>query len=129
MVTKRLISLFLCLFCLMNIQESIAEQTIAPRAQVGTTLRALIATSGSTVNGRGKCDVLTGYTSTVSVYIQKCVNGVWISVSGNSGIASATASATMESGYTYRVYTTCRVYDAAGVLCDSDYAYSAAVTY
>lgn len=129
MFLKRMIALFLCMFCLLNVQVSFAESDIAPMAQVGTSLSALISTSGSMVNGRGKCTVPTGYTATIYVYIQKCVNGTWISVSSNSGTSSITASATMESGYSYRVYSTCRVYDAEGALYDSDYAYSGTVSY
>jgi hypothetical protein len=129
MFLKKMITLVICMFCLLNLQYSFAESTIVPMAQSGTTLNAYISTSGSTVSGRGKCTTLTGYTSTVNTYIQKCVNGTWISISSNSGSSSATVSAHMESGYSYRVYTTCRVYDSEGVLFDSDYAFSGTVYY
>lgn len=129
MFLRKMIALVICMFCLLNIQYSLAESTIVPMAQNGTTLNAYISTSGSTVSGRGKCTTLAGYTSTVITYIQKCVNGTWISIGSNSGSSSATVSATMESGCSYRVYTTCRVYDSEGVLFDSDYAFSGTVSY
>lgn len=129
MRNKRTVALIMCILCICSIGSVLAETGTSPRAQVGISLKALISTSGSTIDGRGKCTTLSGYTSTVYVYIQKFVDGAWISVSSNSGSGSATTSTTMERGYSYRVYTTCKVYDAAGILYDTDYAYSSTVSY
>lgn len=129
MTRTKLLALALCMFCLLNTCFASAEMTFAPTAQAETTLRALVATSGAVINGRGKCSSVPGYTSTVYVYIQKYINGTWVSVSSDSGTGSATTSAIMEVGCSYRVYATCRVYDVEGVLFDSDYAYSATIRY
>lgn len=126
---KRFVGLVLSFALLLNACWAAAEMSVMPMAQAETTLRAYISTSGSTINGRGKCSSLPGYTSTVCVYIQKYMNGSWVNVSSNLGTGVATASATMETGYSYRVYTTCTVYDDEGVLFDSDNAYSSTVTY
>ena len=128
-IVKKIAGLVLSIALMMNVCWAAAEMSVMPMAQVETTLRAYISTSGSIISGRGKCSSLPGYTSTVCVYIQKCMNGSWVTVSSNLGTGVATASATMESGYSYRVYTTCTVYDAEGGYFDSENAYSSTVTY
>ncbi len=127
MTSKRVIAVFLCCLCL--IQPCCASANNMLREQAETKLHVLIATSGSTIDGHGKCSSLPGYTSTVYVYIQKNVDNVWVSVSSSSGATEATTSVVMEHGHTYRVYATCKVYDPEGILFDSDYAYSATVSY
>lgn len=119
-----LVSVCICLLVCIQAQ---AEAT--SRAQNGVTPRIVVQTSGATISGRGTCPPPSGCTASVTVYIQKQVNGTWATISSNSGSNAATVSATMQHGFSYRAYVYCRVYDAGGSLFDTGYSYSSAVNY
>lgn len=129
MFLKRMMALLLCMLCLVNGQAALGEAAVAPAAMVGTSLTVLIDTEGSTVSGCAVSSVPDGYTETTFVYIQKYVDGEWKLAGSNAGRTMVETSATMQHGYTYRIYGICRVWGPGGGQVDFLNAYSGTVTY
>lgn len=86
-----LVSVCICLLVCVQ-----AQAEVTPQAQNGVTPRIAVHTSGATISGRGTCPPPSGCTASVTVSIQKQVNGTWTTISSSSGGNSATASALIE---------------------------------
>lgn len=92
-----------------------------------------ISNSGRTVYASADCNFLSGYTTKMTVNLQKSSNGSsWLktlgfgTASSSDGEVSLNDSATVSSGYYYRVQATITVYDGNTVI-ESVTKYSSSV--
>jgi len=92
-----------------------------------------ISNSGNTVYASADCNFLPGYTAKMTVNLQKSSNGSsWLktlgfgTANGSNGSVDLNDSATVASGYYYRVQAIVTVYDGSKVV-DSATKYSSSV--
>lgn len=89
--------------------------------------------NGTSVSASAECDYLSGYTAKMTVNLQKSANNSsWTknlgfgTVSSSNGTVSLYDSATVKSGYYYRVQANITIYDGSRII-DSATAYSNSV--
>ena len=124
MNSKRLISLVLCMLFIFSATTCFADDAITPYAEVGTNLIMGLSISGNTVQAYAQCTPNPPRVATVSIRIEKYINGGWSVVCRNAGPDQTSTSCTYVPGVKYRAYATCTVYEN-GKQVDSASKYSA----
>lgn len=120
---------------ILIIALSVPCTTIADADDIATcstgfvSLFARIDISNGQVTGTGGLLTNSNHSTRVSVFVQKKVGNSWSTIASSSGVEAATVTVSATKGTTYRVYSTCKVYDAAGNLSDTSTSYSAEKTY
>lgn len=124
MRNKRLISSIIAILLIFTMGITIAEENYMPFADVGTNLYMGLTISGSTVEAYAYCTPLPPRVATVSIRIEKYINGGWSVVCRNAGPDKTSTSCPYVEGVKYRAYATCTVYEN-GKQVDSASKYSA----
>lgn len=101
-----------------------AESNVTPYADITTTLYMGLTINGSTVEAFSRCSPPSPRVATVSIRIEKYINGGWSVVSRNAGPTQTSTSCPYVEGVKYRAYATCTVYEN-GKQVDSASKYSA----
>lgn len=111
----------------------VSDSEITPYYVAINSIFMDISNSGNTVYAWADCNFLSGYTAKMTVNLQKSSNGSsWQktlgfgTVSGSKGSVSVDDSATVSSGYYYRIQATITVYDGNTVI-ESVTKYSSSV--
>ncbi len=109
---KRLMSFLICvLLIVFSAASCFADEQIVPFADVGTNLIMGLNISGSTVQAYAQCTPIAPRVATVSIRIEKYINGGWVVVARNAGPTQTSTSCAGVSGVQYRAVATCTVYE------------------
>lgn len=104
-----IIAITLVLACFANAYAD----SVSPCASAGHN----ISTSVSVGDGSGKAvvlvKVLSGYSASTTMHVQKQVNGVWSTIQTVTGTTKLSATFSTCSGVSYRVYVISNITDAA----------------
>lgn len=127
---KRMVAIFFLVLAGISIVCVSCAEQITPFSVSGCRISAAISIANGNVQATCSASKIPdGYTSTITVVLQKKSGNSWTFVSSGSGIRSASASAAAVKGTTYRAYATCKLYDSTDAYADTISATSIPKTY
>jgi len=104
--------ILVCFFMFISFTSlAYAHDNPEPLTLPTTTLSIGISFNGSTVEAYSRCAPASPQVATVSIRIEKYINGGWTVVARNAGPTQTSTSCTGVSGVRYRAYATCTVYE------------------
>lgn len=114
---------------------AVANPGIKPQYKHTSSLTSELSISGGTASVKGNVTPTSDANrANVKVELQQLVNGSWKTIetwtaSSTKGGCTAKGTKVLTKGYSYRVYTTGKVYDNAGTLIETSYKASSSKSY
>lgn len=100
--------------CLMMFANAVAEGA-TPYAGSGNKVFATLTLNSSSGTASARVTLLAGYSASSTIYVQKLVNGSWVTVKTATGTTRVSTSFSASTGVSYRVYAvSTAIYDATG---------------
>ena len=112
MKLKRIVALVLVLVMMLSVSMASAS-LLSRRSIVRNSINVDICVQNGNIVASCRANLYYGSNPSVNIYLQKQINGVWITVSSGSGILDAKTSTCATSG-SYRACASLKVTESKG---------------
>lgn len=134
-MVKKVVSVLLCvLFGLIGMCSAIADNDIQPRYTCTKVINADLVFNDGSASAWGEVIPHDSYETRITVNLQRCDDGTWVSLSvwtghNTNGKSEAGGTRNISTGHDYRVYVIGKVYDTNGNLLETVTKYSPTVSF
>jgi len=133
-MARKWTAILVCLVYLVVFTVNATAEGINPRYAFARRISAELRLSNGTAEVIGKITPNGGYETRVTVRLQRCDDGSWVTLStwtdhNTNGSSEAGGTRSITTGHDYRAYAIGKVYDGNGNLLETATGYSVVYSY